>query len=129
MQTFLYSPAKFPKNIAVKTLREIRPSETYEITEVLSPYYFKKIFEPQSISALPSSKFMLIGLPDNYIQEHLRISMYSRLKCFSQVYTFPCLISSLNVLLITLCFDNSFNSNCLISISIDDFDQLILMVI
>ena len=42
----------------------------------------KNIFEPKSIFALSSSKFMSIGLADNYMQERLRILMSSGLKCF-----------------------------------------------
>ena len=93
MQAFLFSPAKFTENIAFKTLRESRPSETYwkaaaDVSTsdfLLSSVSYlhdisKNIFEPQSILALPSSKFMSIRPADNYIQEHLRISMSSGLK-------------------------------------------------
>ena len=80
------------------------------LSNMFYPHNFSEnIFELQSIIAVPSCKFMSIGLADKYIPEHLRILMFSGLKCFSQAYTFPFSICFLRVLLATLCFGISFN--------------------
>ena len=111
MQAFLSPSAKFRKTLRLRHYERagpVKPMEKRQL-DVLTPHFLlsnmfylynisKNIFELQSILALSSSKFMSIGLADNYIQEHLRISMSSGLKCFLKVYTFTFSICSLNVL-------------------------------